>query len=214
MEKFPANTKFFLTFFKFLCYNAIIKRIIAIFEKRGWVALYQIGEVILYGSTGVCRVTDIVSKKFSRTEPEKLYYILAPLYQTGTITTPAENGKIFTRPVISRDEAISLIDTIPTIKAEAYHNQNLQQLENHYKEELESHDCGDLLRLTMSTYQKKREREQAKLKFGAVDRRYMERAEDLLFGELAVALGIERDSVPAFIQQRLGVELRPDAGTE
>ena len=157
--------------------------------------MYQVGELILYGGTGVCRVEEIVAKRFSRGEPEKLYYVLKPLYSSGTITTPVENGKVFTRPVISRSEAIRLIDTIPTIHAEAYHNSNLQQLESHYRAELESHDCLDLLKLTMSTYQKKVERERAKLKFGAVDRRYMERAENLLFGELAVALDIERSSV-------------------
>lgn len=173
--------------------------------------MFQKGELILYGGTGVCRVTDIISKKFSRTDPEKLYYILTPLYQSGTITTPVDNGKVFIRPVISRDEAISLIDEIPRIDAAAYHNTNLQQLENHYKKELESHDCMDLLRLTMSTYRKKQEREQAKLKFGAVDRRYMERAENLLYGELAVALGIERDSVPAFIEDRLSISLGVEA---
>lgn len=172
--------------------------------------MYQVGELILYGGTGVCRVADIVAKRFSRTEPEKLYYVLTPLYSSGTITTPVENGKVFTRPVISRDEAIDLIDTIPSIHAEAYHNSNLQQLESHYRAELESHDCHDLLRLTMSTYQKKIEREQAKLKFGAVDRRYMERAENLLFGELAVALDIERDSVQSFIEDRLQIVLRSE----
>ena len=172
--------------------------------------MYQVGELILYGGTGVCRVTEIVAKRFSRTEPEKLYYVLRPLYSSGTITTPVENGKVFTRPVISRDEAIALIDTIPSINAEAYHNSNLQQLESHYRNELESHDCRDLLRLTMSTYQKKVEREKAKLKFGAVDRRYMERAENLLFGELAVALDIEKDSVQRFIEDRLQIVLRSE----
>lgn len=173
--------------------------------------MYQKGDLILYGGTGVCRVTDIVAKKFSRAEPEKLFYILTPLYQTGTITTPVDNGKVFTRPVISREEALDLIDRIPTIQAQAYHNQNLQQLESHYKSELESHDCLDLLKLTMSTYQKKLEREQAKLKFGAVDRRYMERAEGLLFGELAVALGIGMESVRPFIEERLQRRIHPGA---
>ena len=32
----------------------------------------------------------------------------------------------------------------------------------------------------------------------------LRRAEELLFGELAVALEIPRDDVPAFIEQRLG----------
>lgn len=176
----------------------------------GETQLYQIGELILYGSTGVCRVTEIVARQFSRTDPEKLFYVLSPLYSPGTITTPVDNSKVFTRPVISRDEAIRLIDTIPQIHAEAYHNSNLQQLENHYRTELESHDCLDLLKLTMSTWRKKQEREEAKLKFGAVDRRYMERAENLLFGELAVALDIDRGSVQSFIENRLHITLRSD----
>ena len=166
-------------------------------------SLYKTGDLILYGGTGVCRVTDIISRKTGRAEPERMYYVLAPLYQTGTITTPVDNTKVFTRPVITRDEAMDLIDQIPSIQAKAYHNQNLQQLENHYRTEMEEHDCLSLLRLTMSTYQKKLEREKKKLKFGAVDRRYMERAENLLYGELAVALGIARDSVQDFIAQRL-----------
>lgn len=165
--------------------------------------MYQTGDLILYGGTGVCRVTEIITKKTSRTEPERQYYILEPLYQKGTITTPVDNDKVFTRPVISRDEAMELIDQIPNINVQAYHNQNLQQLENHYRAQLGDHDCLSLLRLTMSAYRKKVEREEKKLKFGAVDRRYMERAEDLLYGELAVALGIDRDSVQQFIAQRL-----------
>ena len=55
----------------------------------------------------------------------------------------------------------------------------------------------------VSAYRKKVEREEKKLKFGAVDRRYMERAENLLYGELAVALGIARENVQEFIAQRL-----------
>ena len=165
--------------------------------------MYQIGDLILYGGTGVCRVTDIILRKTGRTEPERQYYVLEPLYQKGTITTPVDNDKVFTRPVISRDEAMELIDQIPTIEAHAYHNQNLQQLENHYRAEMRGLDCLSLLRVTMSAYRKKVEREQKKLKFGAVDRRYMERAENLLYGELAVALGIARDSVQDFIAKRL-----------
>ena len=172
--------------------------------------MYQVGELILYGGTGVCRVSEIIAKRFTRSEPEKLCYVLTPLYSPGTITTPVDNGKVFTRPVISRDEAIDLIDTIPSIHAESYNNSNLQQLESHYRSKLESHDCLDLLKLTMSTYQKKTERESAKLKFGAVDRRYMERAENLLFGELAVALDIDRDSVQSFIENRLQIVLRTE----
>ena len=41
-------------------------------------------------------------------------------------------------------------------------------------------------------------------KLGLVDERYMKRAQDMLHGEFAVALGIERNEVPGYIESKLG----------
>ena len=38
---------------------------------------------------------------------------------------------------------------------------------------------------------------------GKVDARFRKRAEELLYGELSVALGIPQDSVPQYIHQKL-----------
>lgn len=40
-------------------------------------------------------------------------------------------------------------------------------------------------------------------KFGRVDEHFMRQAEDNLYGELAVALGIARDEVPGYIKARV-----------
>ena len=66
-----------------------------------------------------------------------------------------------------------------------------------------SHDCHRLVRLTMSIHQRERQALASKRKVGAMDEKYMKRAESLLFGELAVALGIERDAVPSYIASRV-----------
>ena len=39
--------------------------------------------------------------------------------------------------------------------------------------------------------------------YGQMDQRYMKRAEELLYGELSVALGIERDQVVSYIARVL-----------
>jgi Transcriptional regulators, similar to M. xanthus CarD len=166
--------------------------------------MYSVGELIVHSGAGVCRVEEITTLDLPGVNKDRLYYILAPLYQDGTVSVPVESKKIFTRPVISRQEAENLIDQIPTIQAEAYYNQNLTQLERHYRESFENHDCSDLIQLTMSIYAKKQERIEKNLKFGAIDKRFMDRAEDLLYGELAVALGIARDDVHTYIERRLG----------
>lgn len=160
--------------------------------------MYQIGQYIVYGNTGVCRVEEIVEKPSLG-----LYYVLKPVYESGTIYTPAEHPKVFMRPVISRSEAEQLIDQIPQVVAEPDRTRNLQELREHYRNAICSHSCADLIRLTMSIYRKKKEQESMGRRFGQVDERFMKQAENILFGEFAVALGITREEVPGYISTRL-----------
>lgn len=165
--------------------------------------MYQIGDIIVYGGTGVCRVENVESQKTKGSEGPRQYYLLKPLYQDGTIRIPMDT-KAFMRPVISRDEAERLIDAIPTLSPEAYHDRNLTQLAAHYQQALGSHECADLIELVMSIYAKKQYVESKKRKFGQVDARFMKRAENLLYGEFSVALGIPFDDVQDYIAKRVG----------
>jgi len=165
--------------------------------------MYQVGDLILYGSTGVCKVADITTQELAGKDKKQLFYVLEPLYQNCTIFTPVNTTKIFMRPIISKGEAERLIDMIPAIRAEAYHNRALNQLAEHYKASLSTHDCSDLIELSMSIYAKKQFAEQQKRKFGAVDEKFMKRAEELLFGELAAALDIPKEKVPEYITEKV-----------
>ena len=163
--------------------------------------MYQPGDRIIYGSTGVCRVEEITTPDFEK-DKSRLYYALDPVYQDGMIYTPVDT-KVFMRPIITKEEAHALIDQIPTMQTEAYHNSVLRELEEHYNTYLKSHDCGDLLELGRSIYIKKQELLSQHRKFGAVDERFMKRAEDLLYGELAVALDIDKNQVEIYIAERV-----------
>ena len=164
--------------------------------------MYQVGDWIFYGNTGACQVTDVSERKLPGMDKEMLYYTLRPLEDSCSISTPA-NGKIFTRPLITREEAEALIDAIPEIDAQAYHNPVLRQLSEHYEKSLNTHDCLSLFKMTMSIHAKKEAAVSQKKKLGAVDEKFMKRAEDLLFGELSVALGIRKAEVADYIARRL-----------
>lgn len=165
--------------------------------------MYKIGDLILYGNTGVCKITDITTRDLPNVDKNRLFYVLKPLYQECIISAPVDSTKVFMRPIITKQEAEKLIDMIPTISAQAYQNSVLRQLTEHYEESFKTHDCADLIELTMSIYAKKQIAIQQKKKFGAVDERFMKRAEELLFGELAAALGISKDDVPGYISERV-----------
>ena len=157
--------------------------------------MYQVGELIIYGKTGVCEVTEITLDAAGSAAG----YVLNPLYRNSSISIPADNPKVFTRPVISRDEAMALIHALPALEAEPYVCRNLNQLRTYYMERLNCRSCLELARLAKSLYLKQKQAEAQKKKFGSVDERFLREAENLLFGEMAVALGIERDEVQKFI---------------
>lgn len=159
--------------------------------------------MIIYGSTGVCRVAEIKEIEDRTKGSKRLYYVLDPLYQSCVITTPTDNKKIRMRPIISKEEAERLIEMIPTIEAEEFHSSIIRELTEHYQASIESHNCEDLLELTMSIYSKKQTLEQQKKKFGVIDERYMKKGEELLFGEFAVALGIPREKVQDYITTKI-----------
>ena len=161
--------------------------------------MFQQGNLVVYGSTGVCRVKELTV----RGAEHQTCYVLEPLYQTCTISVPVDSDKISIRSVMTRREADELIDHIPEVDAEPCHCRSIQQLTDHYKSALNGHDCVSLVRLIKSIYLKRQNALEQKRKLGTVDERFMKRAEELLFGELAVALEIPPEEVQAYISRRL-----------
>lgn len=167
--------------------------------------MFQPGELLVYGSTGVCRVLSIEQKQeyVNGVKQSRSYYQLKPLHQGGVIYTPVDSNKVSMRYIISRAEAEALIDTIPTLKPTDLRAATTQALTQHYQASLRCHSCQSLLELTMSIHQKRRRAEAQNRRLGMVDERYMKQAEQLLFGELAAALDIPYEEVQPYIARRL-----------
>ena len=166
--------------------------------------MFQPGDLLIYGTTGVCRVLALDHPNHgTAAERSRLYYQLKPLYQGGTIYTPVDNDKVVMRRVISREEAEDLIDAIPTLEPTACRAATTQALAQHYQSSLRQHSCRSLMELTLSIHAKRRQAEAQNRRLGMIDERYLKQAEQLLFGELSVALDIPYDQVQPYIVSRL-----------
>lgn len=159
--------------------------------------MYNEGDLIVYGANGVCRVGE-------KTQMDgKEYLILRPVYQKETIYMPLFSNKFFVRPVVTREQAEALIDSVKDIIAEPVYESKVQLLSQKYEKVLKTYECSELIYLVMSIYNKRVAAEKNKRKLGLVDERFLKKAEDLLYGELAVALEIPKDKVPYYIKVRL-----------
>ena len=60
--------------------------------------MYSIGEIVLYGSNGVCEITEITTKKIGKDSIE--YYVLKPVCSdSSTLFVPTQNEMLVSRTV-------------------------------------------------------------------------------------------------------------------
>ncbi len=163
---------------------------------------FGIGDLLVYGETGVCRVDEIVVKPFL--DGERECYKLSPLYSSCAIFTPTDNGNVFMRPVITRDEADSLIEGIPLTEPADCTASSPRELSEKYDRIIKLHDCRALVSLTRAIHEKRERLVTQKKKLSAIDERFLKKAEDLLFGELAAVLEIKKLDVMPYIESKIG----------
>ena len=172
--------------------------------------MFQSGDLVVYGSTGVCRVEELTRPAARGADRGKLFYLLKPLHQDGVIYTPAEGGKVPIRPVIPAEEARALLEQIPTLTPEICRGPTLQALSQHYQAAIRTHDCRELLRLMVSIRAKRHQLAAQNRRPGMVDERFLKQAEQLLCSEFAVALQVSPEEVQADVERRLEAR-RPES---
>lgn len=167
--------------------------------------MFQEGEYIIYRNTGVCKVAKIdVPDDFPAAASNVLYYHLAPIHGSGIIYIPVDS-KVFMRPVITKEQAMELISTIPSIKEFPDYCKDQRALAEHYKAQLQTHDCTVLIQLIKNIHCKNQELNARGKTVGKTDIQYMKQAENFLHEELSIALDIPFDEVPTYIRKQIEI---------
>lgn len=164
--------------------------------------MFKKGEYVVSGNKGVCIVEDITPLNISGVDKEREYYILKPVYMTGsTIYVPVDTADGSLRRVLSREEADRLIRGIPEIPLITISNDKL--LEQEYRGCMRTNDCAEWIRIIKTIYLRKQKRIAAGRKVTALDAKYYRLAEDNLYGELAISLQLPRGEVESYITREM-----------
>lgn len=160
--------------------------------------MFEKGEYISYGRSGVCRVEDITHLNISGVDRKKLYYVLAPLNTKGSrIYFPVDKENANARKLITEKEAWELLEEIQGIPQIWINNEKLR--EDSYKQALNSGDYRQWVAIIKTLYLRKQERLSQGKKVAAMDERYLKLTEEALYSELAFVLGREKSEMEPFI---------------
>ncbi|MFQ9514489.1 MAG: CarD family transcriptional regulator [Eubacterium sp.] len=164
--------------------------------------MFKVGDYIVHGRNGVCKVEDITHIDISGADKNQLYYTLVPLKSTGSkIFYPVDSDKVIMRSVVSKKEAENIVAEIEEI--EPIWIDNDRQRESRYKEVISSCDCEKLIGIIKTLYERNRERTAQGKRITYVDDRYLREARENLHDEFSIALGIDKEEVERYIQEHI-----------
>ena len=160
--------------------------------------MYKINDVVVYGTEGICTITDITEMKFGGEKSE--YYILTPVGKTAnTVYVPKNNSTVMNRmrKILTKDEAQELLDSLPMPPMDWIANDRERQLA--YKEILLCGKPEDVFTMISTLYSKQSEQYAIGKKLHASDERFLRDAERMLFNEIGYAMNITPNEVLAIV---------------
>lgn len=156
--------------------------------------MFEIGEFIVKPNKGICKVEEIGPIDMSGGNRNKLYYILSPLSDKGAkIYVPVDKENTGMRSVMNEEQAWKIINGVTEVEEVWIENDKYR--EQRYKEAIKSCDPVELISIIKNMYRRKKERNSQGKKNTIIDERYFRQAEDILYGELAFAIGKDKSEM-------------------
>lgn len=164
--------------------------------------MFKIGDYVAHYKEGVCEVISIGRLDMSCSDNDKEYYTLKPLYDAGgMLYTPVANQKGQIRTLITAEEARKLVEDMSEIAEIGVSDE--KKRESLYKEALFKNQCREWVSVIKTSYGRKMKRISSGKKTIHVDDKYLNIAEQFLYGELAVALDIPKTEVRNYIKENM-----------
>ncbi len=164
--------------------------------------MFKVKDVVVYGSQGVCEIIGIEDQKVGG--EVKKFFVLKPKDDKGaTCYVPTWNEKAWgkMRRVMTPNEINSMIDSMPDKKPNWIDNEN--ERKETYRQILASGDQAAIISMLQALFLHKKERQAEGKRLHLSDERFMKDAEQLLYHEWQYVLNLDKDSLMAYIIERI-----------
>lgn len=164
--------------------------------------MYQVGELVMYGVHGVCRIADVEEQTVDRKKVQ--YLVLEPKDQNSSrYLVPSGNPHAMAklRPVLSAGELEALLAS-PEVRENGWIPDENQR-KQYYRDIIGSGDRLSLLRMVNTLHAHKLAQQAAGRKVHLCDENFLRDAQRLLSTEFSVVLGIDPGEVADYVIEKM-----------
>ena len=164
--------------------------------------MFSVGDKIVYGYEGVFCISEYTTSPIDKNDG-RTFYVLRPIFgaENNMIVTPAEGGSTSIRPIISRDEALSLIEKIAEIPEVTVEKERARR--DVYRNVMGGCRGEDFISIIKTVKRRRAEFIAQKRRLSETDTDFESRARKCLFCELASALEISLAEAEKLVLERL-----------
>lgn len=164
--------------------------------------MHQVGELVMYGVHGICRVVDVEERTIDRKKVS--YLVLEPKDQSGSrylVPSGNPNAMAKLRPVLSAAELETLLAS-PEVRENGWIADENQR-KQYYREIIGSGDRLSLLRMVNTLHAHKQTQLALGRKVHLCDENFLRDAQRLLSTEFSAVLGIPADEVAEYVISKM-----------
>lgn len=162
--------------------------------------MYNVGDLAVYSTQGICRVIDITEKTFS--DITKKYYVLQPLNDPKlVISIPLISDKSVLSDVVTADQAEVILASFKQ-PADEWIEKNLHRSQT-FTAIIRKGDRLELSQMINTLIRKKHDLELNDKKFNVQDTKFLQNLQSMLFVELAISLSTTPEVITARVMDNI-----------
>ena len=164
--------------------------------------MFEIGEHIVYGTSGICRVEEICPSPYDKNDT-RTFYLLIPVHNPmgSTIYTPVDNDRVPMRALMTLEEIKALLAAIPKIGVLSVPIE--KQRREIYRTVIGALRPEGYVQIIKTVRQRRAELSAARKHVPVTDLDYGRLARQLLCSECAYVLGMTEAEADAYLAEYL-----------
>ena len=167
--------------------------------------MYAVGDAVLYGNNGICRISEITRMESCGTVDD--YYVLKPVScGTTTVFVPLTSELLLSRmhPLLPPDELRDLLSRLDGASPIWVENEN--QRKTLFREIMNGGDRLAIFRVFVTLRNLRAEREKKGKHLRVSDERAYRETEHIFFDEASIVLGLSREEIAGYLDRLTPVE--------
>lgn len=170
--------------------------------------MFSQGDHIVYGSSGLCEITEIGNSPFDASDT-RIFYALHPVLSASTtmIYTPVDNAAVVMRPPMTKSQARALVEKMQDIPPLTVEHEKLRR--DIYRTALNTADPEKLVSLLRTVALRRLETLRHGRRLTDADTDNERRARNNLLGELSLSLGVSHDEISGLLHRMFAPEAQP-----